>query len=70
MINIFRPTIIENTIQGINDINEKNNPIVPAVEGIIINKPAINPHIAADFPNSFELNIVFAINKRAIALKT
>lgn len=70
IINILRPTMTENTIQGINDINEKIKPIVPAVEGIIINIPAINPHTAAAFPNSTDLNIVLAIIISAMALKT
>lgn len=66
MFSIFRPTIIENTIQGINETKENINPIVPAVDGISIKIPAINPQIAANFPNSFDLNITFANSKRAI----
>ena len=37
------------TYHGINDSNEKIKPIVPAVEGIIINIAANNPQVAVAF---------------------
>ncbi|WP_202946176.1 hypothetical protein [Desulfosporosinus orientis] len=44
----FLDTSIEKTIQGMSEASEKTSPIVPAVEGIIINNPEDNP-IAAFF---------------------
>jgi len=41
-LNTF-PKRIANTYQGIKDINENINPIVPAVEGIIIKNPVTKP---------------------------
>lgn len=64
------PIRTEKTIQGISDSNEKINPNVPAVDGINIKIPAINPHVAVDFPKSFDLYIVVEIIRRVMAFKT
>ena len=66
----FLPTKMEKTIQGISEMSEKINPMVPAVEGIIIKIPAIIPQVAEDFPKSFDLYIIIEIIIKVIALNT
>ena len=61
---------IEKTIQGINETNDKTNPSIPAVDGIIINTPAINPHIAVVLLNvsSISITLEAIINVNALSI--
>jgi len=64
------PIKIEKTVHGISDIKEKTNPKVPAVEGIVIKIPAINPQVAKDLLKPADLYMVTDIISSVMALNT